>query len=108
MLFCTGGGGDPVDSRSGPRSPDVLRGDTDCGGGGIAVGTSGRGEEEREAGCERAWSRGGICGGASSPLPRETELQRDWEGGLWEGLYLVWRKGGAGLRGGRTGRCCCC
>lgn len=74
---------------SGPRSPAVLRGDTDWGGGGIAIGTKGRGEEEREAGWEKAWSLGGICGGASSSLPREMELERacDWLD-FWEGLYL--------------------
>lgn len=47
---------DELDDRSGPRSPDARRGDTESGGGGKATGeeesggTSGRGEEEREPG----------------------------------------------------------
>lgn len=42
--------GEELVESSGPRSPAVLRGDTDWGGGGIAIGTSGSGEEERDAG----------------------------------------------------------
>lgn len=47
---------DELEERSGPRSPDARRGETERGGGGSATGeeesggTSGRGEEEREPG----------------------------------------------------------
>lgn len=55
-----------LEDRRGPRRPDARRGETERGGGGRDMGeedsggTSGRGEEEREPGWEKAWSLGGI------------------------------------------------
>lgn len=104
------GGEDEAEDSRGARRPHTRRGEIVAGGGGRAIveeelcATSGSGEEEREPGWEKVWSRGGICGGVSSCSPRRPEMERAWKLLLrLERLFLEGRSGGAGLRGGNTG-----